>query len=356
MRVGKMSRTKPVEQYLVSHSVPFKLCPATGVTKAVSPKFLSDEIYLPDARTEGWSMKLPWMVEELILQHLVVQLLKGREFEDALGVMCLTRRLFMEWSDRIGGGDWRTFRHRCRGTSRMLFLLNEIGERAIDQPVLRKKSLGWPGLAATPTPDVLQQVLEEQVLDDMSIASQEGDDADMLTQFHFPVLNMENPFWTHTRNGGGIPPTSLVGRGPHGLDMDMSVTGYIDGIVVFSDFQKASATGGWVGRRLCDLMLIDADAEQGIFYATQVVFPVILLCIKAPADGWAGTVARSQTTGAWERALKGWETFSELLALAFEGCGLYIEKPDLPEGQWGCRYFQRVGKNVPPDVQKSNAW
>lgn len=350
-----MSRTRPVEQYLVSNCVPFTLCPVTGEAKAVKPKLVWDEIHLPDSRTEGWNVKLPWMVEETILQHLTVQLLRGREFEDAAGVMCMTKRLLCYWSDKLGTGNWRTLRQKCRGVSRVMFLLNEISERAIDQPVLRKQRFGWPGLSARLVPGSYEELMDQQVLDEATVSSQE-EEAGLLSQFHFPVLNVENPFWSHVRDGDGIPPSSLSGRGAHGLDVDLSVTGYVDGIVVFSDFQKASATGGWVGRRLCDLMLIDADAEHGIFHATQVVFPVILLSVKAPGDQWQAPAARSQTTGAWERATEEWVAFAELLELAFDGCGLYIEKPDLPEGQWGCRYFQRVGKDVPPDVKKSNAW
>lgn len=333
---------------MVSDCVPFTLCPISGEAKAVSPKLVHDEIYLPDSRTEGWSVKLPWMVEECILKHLATKLVRAREFEDGAGVMCLTKRLLWYWADKFGLGQWRTVRQQSRGVSRAMFLLNEINERAIDLPVMKKRKFGWPGLSAAMMPGTYEDLMDQQLM-----TSQE-EEAGMLSPFHFPVLNVENPFWYHVRSEDRIMPWSLAGRGAHGLDVDMSVTGYMDGIVVFSDFQKASATGGWVGRRLCDLMLIDADAEHGVFYAAQVVFPVILLSVKAPQGD--APQAGSQTTGAWEGAMREWVAFAELLELAFDGCGLYIEKPDLPEGQWGCRYFQRVGKDVPPDVKKSNAW
>lgn len=335
--------------FLVSNYTPFSLCPKTGEARRVKPKLCVDNIPWDEGPEIGMrNAEMPWELTEKVLDYLVMDKLRRREFEECQDIMQMNKRMLDKWARWLGCGRWRTLRQKVVGIDKMLFLLGAIDERAIDKRVLRKKRYGWAELTnvlnhetGLGLGEALDQMLEE-------VASQEDEGWGLLPD-HYPVLQMENPYWTHVRANDAITPCSVVGRGPYGLDTQLSIADYPDGVVVLSDFECASPTGGWAGDRMCDLMVMDAEVDDGVFHARKVVFPLLLVSVIEPKMWGTGQGADARLppgpSGNWKRAKEEWDLFADLMELCFEGCGVYIEKPELPAGRWGCRYFERLGTN-----------
>lgn len=343
-----MARTRPTESFLVSNFVPFQLCGLSGSVTRVAPKLLFDEISQPDPKTEKWELShMPQIAVDRILDFLICEHLRVREFTLAFGMICLDKRALRQWTRALGDAHaWIRPLQQVRGLGRIFFLLERLNDEVMTATVVQRRN--FTAAQALHHEEGEGMVLDEQPMDEFF------EDTAGLTRYHYPVVTVENPFWSHRRASAPITPASLVGRGPLGLYTDVGITGYADGVVVFSDFEKGNGVGGWVGRRLCDLMLLDAEADEGVFHTRQVVFPVLLLSIRD--DNGTGY---TRTAGGWEHAKRGdWHRFADLVEYAFEGCATYMEKANLPPGQWGCRYFQRMGTKHAdlPVVAKSNQW
>lgn len=294
-----MLSDKPVETFLISNHVPFRVDLLDQTVSRVPPLIEFYDVSQPDPRYAKLYFPVPTEVQEQILDHLVVAYLRSKEFGSAAQLCRFSfsymKRMYREW--------------------------------LVDKPHCSKKLLGWApdgmlrrhficyareihrffylGMVLF---DYAFDVGEDTLLED----AEEPENAEAWRRdADVPVVTINHPYGFSKT--GVIKPHHLVSTVEGG-----NLVVYFDVIphplLKFPDFGHAPVLA-WTGSRFCDCLVMDAAIGDGVYEARKVVYPI--LAVRIDTIHGIGSVE-------WKAARAYWERFGQLVKIAFEGADLYV--------------------------------
>lgn len=287
---------KPIETYLISDHVPFRLDGLDGTVEPVYPILEFYEISQPDPEFQDLRMSFPTEIAHQILDALVLAYLRNKEFALAAGVCRVSRgylrRMYVRWlvdrpfcpAEQLRGSKPHT---TCYASK--IFAFFYLGALLFNHAF---------------------DISEEALLD----LYESDDEEERRTSFRrsndVPVVTIDHPM--------GLPryemikPHQLVGRYLEEWVVKFDVTPFPT--IKFTNFDYWP-TIAWVGNRFCDCFALDAKVRNGVYEASRVLFPFLI--IRLDTEEYVGS-------GEWRAAVEHWRRFADLVYVAFEGAQLYI--------------------------------
>lgn len=292
----------PLRTYLISKHRPFLICPVTQSLTTVDPILDFYTLSQPDPRfSEDGCPPLPREIVDRIIDYTITGYLERKEFGFALQLIYIDRVVTWRWYRNYinlpmpGVTDKYLCRMKICALSQLLYLLFSLFELGFEEEVFPE------GLDGDD--------------DETNVLEPERD---------IPVIGVRFPIFNPLPER--VAPHYLVSKRPlisgrsgkcsTSLTINAATTHlrYNPFQITFEGFENEPTTA-WTGRRVCDLMVLDAVCRDGFYHARKVLFPVVVMRMETNLE---------RTSDRWKGMRWQWKKFAELVYIAYNKAELYI--------------------------------